>query len=64
LKTTTVQSGIGSSDDPAEIGESFFIYLVILEELCVVSKISEKPVEFPEGSFGAIQPRGKWPAFK
>jgi hypothetical protein len=36
--------------------ESFFIDVVIFEELCIVPKISKKPVKFPKGFFRAVQP--------
>src|SRR5713226_8798760 len=51
-------------DDSAKIGESFFIDLVIFEELRVVAKISKKPIEFPESSFRAVQPPRQGPGFE
>ena len=59
LVRASVQSYIRGPDDPAEIGERFFIDLVILEELRVVAKIAKEPVEFLESSFGAVQPPGE-----
>jgi len=64
LVSASVQSYIGGSDDPAKISQGLFIDLVILEELRVVAKISKKPVELPESSFGAIQSSGEKPAFE
>jgi hypothetical protein len=43
---TPVQGRIGGPNDSAQIEEGFFIDAVIFEELRIVSKISEKPVEF------------------
>jgi len=37
---TSVQGRIGGAQDSAEIEESFFIHAVILQELCVVAKIT------------------------
>jgi hypothetical protein len=64
LVRASVQSCIRGPDDPAKFRERFFIDLVILEELRVVAKISQKPVEFPESSFRAVQPTGEEPGFK
>ena len=64
LVRSPVQSCIRGSDDAAKIAETFFIDLVIFEKLCVVAKIPKKPVEFPESSFGAIQPSGEEAGFE
>jgi hypothetical protein len=64
LVRASVQSCIRGPDDPAKFRESFFIDLVILEELRVVAEVSQKPVEFPEGSFGAVQPSGEEAGFE
>jgi len=52
---TPVQCRIRGPNDSAETKESLVIDAVILKELCVVSKISEKPVEFPKSSFCAVE---------
>ena len=59
LVRASVQSCTGGPDDPAKFTERFFIDLIILEELRVVAKILKKPIEFPESSFGAVQPSGE-----
>src|SRR5260370_16917070 len=64
LVRVCLQSCIRGPDGPAKFRESFFIDLVILEELRVVAKITEKPVEFPEGSFGAVQSSGEESGFE
>ena len=56
---TSVQGDIGSPNDSTEIEEGLFIDAVIFEELRVVPKVSEKPVEFRKGSFRAVQPAGE-----
>jgi hypothetical protein len=56
---TSVEGDIGRPNDSTEIEEGFFINAVILEELRVVSKISEKPVEPPQRFFRAVQPAGE-----
>jgi len=56
---TAVHGRIGGPNDSTEIEEGFFIDAVVLEELRVVSKISEKPVKSPERSFRAVQPAGE-----
>jgi hypothetical protein len=61
---TPVEGRTRGPDDSAKIRESFFIDLVIFEELGVVTKISKKPVEFPESSFGAVQPAREKPGFE
>src|SRR6266481_7032265 len=64
LISAAVQSCVRSPNDPAKIAECFFIDLVILEQLRVVAKIPKKGVEFPESSFGAVQPSGEESAFE
>jgi hypothetical protein len=59
LVRASVQGCIRGPDDPAKFAERSFINLVILEELRVVTKISKKGIEFPESSFGAVQPPGE-----
>ena len=56
---TSAQGDIGRPNDSTEIEEGLFIDAVILEELRVVAKVSEKPVEFRKGSFRAVQPAGE-----
>jgi hypothetical protein len=56
---TSVQGRIGGPNNSAQIEEGFFIDAVILEELRVVSKISEKPVEPPQRSLRAVQAAGE-----
>lgn len=51
-----VEVRIRGPDNSAEIAERFLVHLVIFEELRVIAKISEKPIEFLEGSLRAIQP--------
>lgn len=44
--------------------KGFFIDTVILEELCVVAKISEERVKLPKRSLGAIQATSKGARFE
>jgi hypothetical protein len=43
-------------NDSAKLEQSFFIHLVLAEQIGVIAEIAQKPIELPEGSFGAIQP--------
>jgi hypothetical protein len=56
LIATSLECRIRGPNDSAEIEESLFVDAVISKELGVVAKITEKPVEFPESSFRAVQP--------
>jgi hypothetical protein len=56
LKGAAVHLHMGSSDDAAEIKESFLIHLISTEEFGVIAEITKKPVEFPKCSVGAVQP--------
>jgi hypothetical protein len=64
LVGTAVHGGTGSPDDPAEVCERFFIHLVIFKQLGVVAKITEKRIQFPQSSFGAVQPPGEKAGFE
>ena len=44
--------------------QSLVIHAVILEELCIVTKIAKKPVESPESLLRAIKPTRKGPSFE
>src|ERR1700690_1984680 len=44
----------------AKVQQGFFIHLILAEQVGVIAEITEKPVQFPERSFGAIQPTGEW----
>jgi hypothetical protein len=59
LKGPAVQGDMGSSNDSAKIPQSFYIHFVSAEQIRIVAKISEKPIEFPERPFGAVQPTGE-----
>ena len=64
LIATAVQGRIRGPNDSAEIEESLFVDAVIFEELRVIAKISEKPVEPPKSLFCAIQPTREGPSFE
>src|SRR5713101_4172518 len=55
-KGPVMQGRVGNANDSSEIEESFLINLVLTEQIGVVAKISEKPVELPQRPFCAIQP--------
>jgi hypothetical protein len=38
--------------------------LIAVEQVGIVAEVSKKPMELPQGSFGAIQPAEKGPALK
>src|SRR5689334_7545450 len=59
-----VQGRVGGPQDSAEIEESLFIDPVILEELSVVPKIAEKPVEPPESSVRTVHAAGEGSSFE
>src|SRR6266566_4137286 len=61
---TSVQGRIRRPNDSAEMEERLFIDAVILEELHVVSKVAEKPVESPERSLRAVQTTGEGWSFE
>jgi hypothetical protein len=50
-----IQIRVGSPNNPAEIQESLLIDLVPLEQFGVIAKISQKPIELPKGTLGAVQ---------
>jgi hypothetical protein len=56
LKGAAVYLHAGRADDPAQVEESLFIYLISTEQFGVVAEIAKKPVEFPKGSVSAVQP--------
>jgi hypothetical protein len=47
---------MGRPHDAAELDESPLIDLILVEQVGVVAKITQEPIQFPEGSFGAIEP--------
>src|SRR5712691_3642529 len=55
-KGPVMQGRVGNANDSTEIEESLLIDLVLTEQVGVVTKISEKPVELPQRPFRAIQP--------
>lgn len=56
---TAVQGRVGSPNDSTEIEEGLFIDAVILEELHVVAKISEEPIQFPKRPLRTVEPAGE-----
>jgi hypothetical protein len=46
-------------NDSAELEESFFIDLILAEQIGVISEITQEPIQLPEGSLGAVQPTGE-----
>src|SRR5712692_5175928 len=55
-KGPVMQGRVGNANDPTEMEEGPLIDLVLAQEVGVVTKISEKPVELPQRPFCAIQP--------
>src|SRR5713101_4129723 len=55
-KGPVMQGRVGNANDSTEIEESLLIDLVLTEQVGVVAKISEEPVELPQRPFCAIQP--------
>jgi hypothetical protein len=55
---------VRGTNDPAKVQEGFFIDLIAMEQVGIVAKVSEEPMELPQGSLGAIQPAEKGPISK
>src|SRR5712692_937921 len=55
-KGPVMQGCVRNANDSTEMEESLLIDLVLAEQVGVVTKISEKPVELPQRPFCAIQP--------
>src|SRR5579862_5715025 len=51
--------GEGSPNDPEQVQQRLFIDLIAIEEIQVVAKVTKEPVEFPEGTFAAVNPARK-----
>jgi len=49
------------TNDADKIKKSLFIYLISMQQIDVIAKVSKKPIEFPERSLCAIQPASKRP---
>jgi hypothetical protein len=64
LIAASVQSCVGSPKDPPEIEESLFLDAVIFQELRVVAKVSEKPIESPQSFLRAVQTTRERASFK
>src|SRR5713226_766805 len=58
-KGPVMQGRVGNANDSPKVEESLLIDLVLAEQVGVVTKISEKPVELPQRPFCAIQPAGE-----
>ena len=56
LKGSTVQRDVGCPNDSAELEQSLLINLILVEQVGVIAKITQEPIQFPQGSFGAIEP--------
>jgi len=56
LEGPAIQGDVRGPNDSPKVQERLIIYFIAAEEVGVVAKISEEPVELPEGSFGAVQP--------
>ena len=50
-----VQVRDGGSHDSAQIHQIFFVDLVKSEQIRVVAKVVEKPVEFPKRAFSTVK---------
>jgi hypothetical protein len=54
-----VYAGESCPNDSAQIQKSFFVNLIATEQIWVVAKVTEEPIEFPKRAFGAVNPTGK-----
>jgi hypothetical protein len=54
-----VEASKTGSDDAPEIHERFFINLVPGEQFCVVTKVVEKPAEFPQRAIRTVEATGE-----
>ena len=59
LERSTIQRDIGGPDDSAQFQQSLLINLILVEQVGVVAKITQEPIQFPEGSFSAVEPARK-----
>jgi hypothetical protein len=55
LVGASVQARIASPNNPTETEESLLIDLVPVEQFGVIAKISQKPIQLPKGTLGAVQ---------
>ena len=54
LVGTPMKGLMRRTNDAAKVKESLFIYLILMKQVGVIAKISKKPMQLPEGFFGAI----------
>ena len=59
LEGSSVQSDMGCPNDSAKLQQSFLINLILVEQVGVITEITQEPIQLPEGSFGAIEPARK-----
>ena len=52
------------ANDSAKVYERPFIDLILIKQVSVIAEISKKPMEPPQGPFGAIQPADKRPVLE
>jgi hypothetical protein len=50
---------VRGTNNAAKVCERFFIHLIAVKQVGIVAKVSEEPMELPEGPLGAIQPGEK-----
>jgi hypothetical protein len=61
---TSVKGRVRGPKDSAEMDESLFVDAVIFQELRVVAKVSEKPIESPQSFLRAVQTTRERSSFK
>src|SRR5271157_1322076 len=64
LEGAAVQGDMRGSEDSPKVQESLFLHFIAAEEVPVVAKISQEPIELPESSFGTVQPASDGPSGK
>ena len=54
-EATAVQRGVGDSQDPTKSQQGFVVDFIPTQQIRIIAKIPEKPVELPQGLLRAIQ---------
>src|SRR5271157_3768725 len=64
LEGAAVQGDMRGPEDSPEVQESLFLHFIAAEEVTVVAKVPQEPIELPESPFGAVQPANDGPSGK
>lgn len=64
LVRTAIEIGKGRPNNTAKIPQRLFINLVTVQEFSVIAKVTKKPTELPQRTFGAVKASGEGKCFK